>query len=154
MKLAQKELEYYIEIIKLPFLALVAISILQIIVAFIPGVIGIGLSWFAGIVSFIVGLGCIIYIGWSVVKQHKGEIIHSFFAGALLGIASAIINLISGLITLPTVATKINTLGAGGMMGASFTVAAVIVGFLVGIIIAPLIGGGLCALTSLIVKEM
>jgi MFS family permease len=97
MKFANKEFEYYWDIIKIPLALLIGWSIVGIVIAKIS--IYLFNSIFSGIAGLIVQLAILGFVGYYTIAEKQGQPINSVWSGVLIGvlagIAGAILNIIA-----------------------------------------------------------
>ena len=155
MNLAGKDLQYYIEIVKIPIIVYACVSLLGVLASLLPGMLGLGLMGLVGLMGVIIGLGIIIYVGYAVIKKFKGNIIHAFFAGVVMGVIGSVIGFVINLVSIPIMASKTAALSTmGGAAAGALGFGGALLGLVLGLIFGSPITGGLCALVALIVKNV
>jgi hypothetical protein len=151
--LANKELGWYWNIIKIPLLICVLLIILsfaltavQMMIPFLPIIAFI--MWPIKILTIVILSG---YVGWSAVKKYKAETIQYCMAGAMfgliLGALSAIMAIISSVITMASIGAMGKNVAMAGTFGLLGLIGGIISGgftfvftFSLGVVLA-LIGG-------------
>ncbi|MBW2999681.1 hypothetical protein KY339_03335 [Candidatus Woesearchaeota archaeon] len=136
MALAGKELGEYWEIIKIPLIIAVAVSVLGFLFNMVPvlGFVGVLLLGTAG---WVVDIVLFAWVGWSTVKKHKGTIVNALVAGLLMGVIAGAIGGILGLIS---------SLIFGGLLGFVVGIGAIFIS----LIWAGVIGGVVSLIAGLV----
>jgi len=97
-----EKLSEYIDIIKIPLIALIGLDIVSFLMSFLSYIPAAGfaftmLNLAAGVVIFILTLAIAGYIGYTTVRKHSGDLLTALAAGAIAG---AISGVVSGLLSI------------------------------------------------------
>ena len=146
-----KTLKGYMDIIKMPLLALIGLSVVNFLIgllAYIPGLgfifamIGVAVGLLLSLISLLI-TG---YIGYTTVKKYSGDLLSASVAGALAGLISGLASAVLGLIST-TLSFGLGGGGVGGVIGMGAGMAMLVISPIVGVIIGAIIAllGGLVA---------
>jgi len=159
VKFAEKEFDYYWKIIKIPLFVIIGWSVLGFIISLIS--FQTYQSIFSSISGILLGILVFGFIGWTTIKDHKGEIKHAAWAGALAGIIAGFVGGIIGVImfyAVPQIASA--SIQQAVAKGAPHNVAEnmIRIGAMIGIIVGPIMNGVIgtiiAAITGLIAKKV
>jgi len=159
MEFAKKDFSYYWIIIRLPLLALVLWSILSVIIA------RFAIQWHSSIFgtwqSMIIQLIVFGFIGYTIIAEHKGEVRHSAWGGAITGVIVGFIGAILALIAFYFVPQMYEAgiqqavaQGAPEATVRSFMKLGLYIGFVTGPLFSGLIGAGISAIAGVITKKV
>jgi len=140
-----KKLSEYIDIIKIPLIALIGLDIVSFLMSFLSYIPAAGfaftmLNLAAGVVIFILTLAIAGYIGYTTVRKHSGDLLTALAAGAIAG---AISGVVSGLLSIVSAM-------AGTSARPGFGSAIIIVAALAGLIASPIAGAIVDGILSVI----
>ena len=149
MEFADKDFSYYWKVIKIPFILLVAWSVVAIIVA------KLSLYWyqsiFSGTTGIIFQIAVFSFIGYAIITENKGDPRNSVWAGVLTGVlaglAGAILSLIAINFVPELIEQSVTQAVAQGLSEATVR-QMITIGMYFGFITGPLINGILGALVS------
>ncbi len=88
-----KPVKEYLEIVKLPLLALIALDVLSFFIGllmYIPllGFVFSAINFVTGVLIFLTTLAIAGFVGYSTVKKYKGDLLNASVAGAIAGLLS------------------------------------------------------------------
>ena len=146
-----KTLKEYMNIIKMPLLALIGLSVVSFLVgllAYIPGLgfifamIGVAVGLVLSLISWVI-TG---YIGYTTVKKYSGDLLSASVAGALAGLIEGLASALLGLIST-TLSFGLGGGSVSGVIGMGAGMAMLVISPIVGVIIGAIIAliGGLIA---------
>jgi hypothetical protein len=123
MNLAGKDLKEYIDVIKIPVAAEVALSIIGVVLSVINAVMGVALGplgacvgLFTGlgffIVSIVIGIALAVYSGQQMAKKKAANIMQCAAAGAIFGLLVGIVGGLANVFgSVVNIVTSIGTFG-------------------------------------------
>jgi hypothetical protein len=158
MEFAKKEFSYYWKIIMFPLFLLIGWSILGIIIA------SFSVEWYfsifgqwQGLVIQVMAFG---FIGYCIVAEHKGEVRHSAWGGAitgaLLGLVGAILSLIAYYFIPQIIQASLSQAAQQGISMdqlMEFAKIGLYAGFITGPLFGGLIGAGISAIAGAIANR-
>jgi len=74
MKLAEKQIKYYLHVVMVPTIVLVGWSLVGLVIAFFS--YSTYRSIFSSTATLVLALAAYGFIGWTTIKDHKGKIEH------------------------------------------------------------------------------
>lgn len=159
MEFGGKNFEYYWKIIKYPVFVIIGYSLLGFIISLVSYQTYI--SIFSNISGIFLGIIVFAFVGWTTVKDHKGSIKESAWAGVLTGVISGCIGgIISVLMfylvpqVIQDALAKAAQQGANPDMVSNFMKIGVYIGIVVAILINAVLGAVISAITALIAQKV
>jgi len=121
--------EYY-EAVKLPLAVLIAWSV----IGFLAMLVSPWLGLITGPIGLLLGIVAPLYVGWTMVKRHAGDLLQALVAGVILG---AITSAVNG--ALQVILVLISPTAFGAVVGAGVVAIGAVVGIIIGGIIAAIL---------------
>ncbi len=147
MKLANKELKEYFDMMKLPLLVVIAVMFFSFVIGLIPLIGGL-FNVFTGGIRWLLFVAAAGYVGWVAVKNYKAEIVHTVIAGLIFGVITGVFGAVFGFLRI--MLSAFTTAASGNLIGAGIAGGFGMVFSVIGLIFAVFIGAGLGVVCSLI----
>jgi hypothetical protein len=144
-----KTIGEYIDIIKMPLMAMIGLSALNFLfglTSYIPA-IGFAFGMLSGLLGILIALVSWViagYIGYTTVQKYKGDLLNALAAGAIAGIISGLASAVLGILSAGI------GMGFGSSVGSMIVLTAAFVGIIISPIVGAIIGGILAIIGGLI----
>jgi hypothetical protein len=151
---AEKDFNYYWGIVSVPFYILLGWLLLGLILSLVH--MDTYRLIFNNWATFVLGIAFFGFIGWTTVKDHKGEVKHAAWAGAIfgafLGLAGAVVSILmlnlSPAMLEMTIQQGMARVPPEAGMGRDMMQSYIMMGMYIGLITGPLFNGLIGALVS------